>query len=512
MIGRLRNSCDQCSDCKLRCDGEKPTCRRCSHRNRPCFYSHARPAGRPPRHKIQSPNRNQSNIVTSTGNDIEIVPIREMTPTSSGPTVLSVSPLPAFRSDISDQHWFEMSESIHGDPLPSSDSILDYTDFTFVDTGVMDDDQFCPPDTDMMEKLQKQISLSHWTTNQGQDISFSAGVITPPFISEGLESAGERPLATPERYARTLKTRTSPTATRHEPTFASQDIQLRQLDKSFEELLNESEVHALVVGMTSSSAHYGGSTCGPDSCRQPCDVAHADYMETGWRCRCTILLSRLQLIISHPIASGLGGPVPLDLALFVEQAMQEAHEAIARCTMCRESSSSTPNLVILCLVADWLVNSLQGTLKRELDANIMTKMSSASTPSPDMHRSASRQKHTDSMLSSPSLDTDSVLRVGFWVVCQEAWAICIRALLKNRVMKIDGMLRRIISESWGLSNKATINFIARTAGDMAQITHGKVEALLGMIELWAPGRRQDGLFNQVNRRGLTPNYCDGQHP
>ncbi|KAK1994718.1 hypothetical protein LX36DRAFT_660302 [Colletotrichum falcatum] len=55
---RLRNSCDCCTQLKLKCDQKKPSCNRCIQRRRNCVYSQVRKAGRPPkvRNKHRRPN------------------------------------------------------------------------------------------------------------------------------------------------------------------------------------------------------------------------------------------------------------------------------------------------------------------------------------------------------------------------------------------------------------------------------------------------------------------------
>ncbi|WDK20014.1 hypothetical protein CGRA01v4_11301 [Colletotrichum graminicola] len=55
---RLRNSCDCCTQLKLKCDQKKPSCNRCIQRRRECVYSQVRKAGRPP--KVQKNLRRSS--------------------------------------------------------------------------------------------------------------------------------------------------------------------------------------------------------------------------------------------------------------------------------------------------------------------------------------------------------------------------------------------------------------------------------------------------------------------
>lgn len=46
---KLRDSCDKCSASKVRCNKQKPTCRRCEKLGYPCVYSPVRRVGRPSR-------------------------------------------------------------------------------------------------------------------------------------------------------------------------------------------------------------------------------------------------------------------------------------------------------------------------------------------------------------------------------------------------------------------------------------------------------------------------------
>lgn len=48
---RLRSSCNACTDAKIGCTKEKPTCSRCARRDEVCVYAPARRAGRPNRHR-----------------------------------------------------------------------------------------------------------------------------------------------------------------------------------------------------------------------------------------------------------------------------------------------------------------------------------------------------------------------------------------------------------------------------------------------------------------------------
>ncbi|KAJ5435518.1 hypothetical protein N7445_006403 [Penicillium cf. griseofulvum] len=54
---KLKGSCDVCSTSKLRCDKQKPSCRRCTNLGHPCTYSPARRAGRPHRVRQESSKR-----------------------------------------------------------------------------------------------------------------------------------------------------------------------------------------------------------------------------------------------------------------------------------------------------------------------------------------------------------------------------------------------------------------------------------------------------------------------
>lgn len=45
----LKKSCQSCNTAKLKCNGHRPQCARCSRRGTPCVYAPAKPVGRPPR-------------------------------------------------------------------------------------------------------------------------------------------------------------------------------------------------------------------------------------------------------------------------------------------------------------------------------------------------------------------------------------------------------------------------------------------------------------------------------
>ncbi|KAK4212270.1 hypothetical protein QBC37DRAFT_375246 [Rhypophila decipiens] len=49
----LRKTCQYCNIAKLKCDGHRPQCARCSRRGTACLYAPSKPVGRPPRRPTQ---------------------------------------------------------------------------------------------------------------------------------------------------------------------------------------------------------------------------------------------------------------------------------------------------------------------------------------------------------------------------------------------------------------------------------------------------------------------------
>lgn len=49
MTSPLKKSCQSCNMAKLKCNGHRPQCARCSKRGTPCVYALSKPVGRPPR-------------------------------------------------------------------------------------------------------------------------------------------------------------------------------------------------------------------------------------------------------------------------------------------------------------------------------------------------------------------------------------------------------------------------------------------------------------------------------
>ncbi|KAI5364372.1 hypothetical protein J4E82_011513 [Alternaria postmessia] len=58
---RLRGSCDFCTQSKLRCNKNKPSCRRCTIQQQPCVYSVARRTGRPPKRPRKANDGQEAN-------------------------------------------------------------------------------------------------------------------------------------------------------------------------------------------------------------------------------------------------------------------------------------------------------------------------------------------------------------------------------------------------------------------------------------------------------------------
>ncbi|KAI1495874.1 hypothetical protein F5X99DRAFT_425536 [Biscogniauxia marginata] len=507
MTGRIRSSCDQCSKSKLKCGGEKPICHRCSCRNRPCSYSQIRSAGRPRRARA-SPTMASGDVSEVVEGNSQPISTRRGSPSAASTVSLHPSTI-ADVSELSDHFDFNMTESTLDsesfnfdtlDPLLGGTTILDCTEPEAVNTSHRDPIQDDLQDQGTLAQPQSLTLLPTLAVDQEQSLSFSIGDEFSSITIAGLESAFDLSMSSYQHCDSAMGLRQSSKVASEHLSFPPTQAPRNHLRIYFEELLNDTKTCTMLERLIDPVACQNRTNFDPNTRGRLFDTTDADGLITSFVCRCTMLLNRLQIIAMHPELSPSSKLIPLDLALFTEEALQETEQEMAGCAVC-SSSPLSANKVILCLVADWVVNCLQGILERELNTSTTAKARCLQMSSLG-HQGASKgewmEQQRGANKATPSIDRKNILRVGTWVVCKEFWTPCVSMLLSRRISRLRRMLCKIGAENFDLLQRAAPSVTTRTASDMASMVRCKIDLLSGMIEIWASGFRCESLHSCQN--------------
>ncbi|KAL6153499.1 hypothetical protein ACJQWK_11147 [Exserohilum turcicum] len=94
---KYRLACDSCQHSKIRCDQERPKCRRCAKKGIECVYSPARRAGRP---RTRNNSKNSNSVENSGSASVkgDSVPTKEPAMATSAPGWMSPFPPPSMLS------------------------------------------------------------------------------------------------------------------------------------------------------------------------------------------------------------------------------------------------------------------------------------------------------------------------------------------------------------------------------------------------------------------------------
>ena len=473
---RLRNSCDQCAHSKIKCGSERPNCRNCCRRNRSCSYSYIRQAGRPRRAWPPRLNTGNYEPPESIGDDAATVSPGQYRPRSASSTS-STTPAIAVAPDNSNQLNYEQPEAVLAGKSLQYDGYGGYNnlfsgdlplEITGLRLGLMDSlapTQIQHPiSTDYLGSMPIESELLMAfdlpTHNQrNEDISMSIG-----------QSATVAGQCTPISH----------------PDFDSY-----HLEQCFNELLDNSRINNVVDHMVNPQLPSKCILCSSESYDRCLHTRVNDDMGVAHLCQCPTLLNRLYVIVMDPRLSQSAKLIPLDLILFLEQALQDTKEAISRCTICASSRLPSGNGITLCLAADWVANCIRRTLEFEIDSFTGTRTPCSSLVCLE-HQSAKqgdlmehrRGDATNTTPPLPSVDPRNSLQVGRWHAPKEAWTLCVSVILTSRIKRLQQMLFNVGTESLGLADGESLTAAAKVGNEMAKDIHSKAEILLGMVKSW----------------------------
>ena len=473
---RLRNSCDQCAHSKIKCDGGRPNCRNCCRRDRSCSYSYVRQAGRPRRAGPPRPNTGNYEPTESIGDDAATVSPGQYRPRSASDTS-STTPAIATAPDISNQLNYDQPEAVLDGKTLYYDGYDGYNslfrsdlplEITGLRLGLMD--SLAPT------QIQHPISTDYLSS--------------VPIESE-LLMAFDLPTHNQRNEDISMSIGQSSTVVGQGTPLSHQAVDGHHLEQCFKELLDNSRINNIVDHMVNPQLNGKCTSCSSESHDRCFHTRVNDDIGVAHLCQCPTLLNRLYVIVMDPRLSQPAKLIPLDLILFLEQALQDTKEAIRRCTICTSSRLPSGHGITLCLAADWVANCLRRTLDYEIDTFTGTRMPCSSWGCLE-HQGAKQgelmEPHfgntTNATPPLPSLDPRNSLQVGRWNAPREAWTLCVSVLLTSRIKRLQKMLFNVGTESLDPADGASQTAATKVGNEMAKDIHGKAEILLGMVKTW----------------------------
>lgn len=403
------------------------------------------------------------------------------TASPSSPVITVAPALPSVSSYDQLEEILYGSDSHYGDhdyhhtSLPEADLALEHTAVDFLDSSANNS-----------HVLQHSLSADYLAlARMGAHLSMNIDNIVPNETHEGAFESIEQSLV----------------ATNQSTPLSPPPSDSSQLEQGLKGLLDDSRLSSIVDGMINSPLQGRCLTCVTELRGQCFHAAAAVYDgsdENAQLCRCPTMLNKLYLIVMDPKLSHSNTKLlPLDLTLFLEQALQNTVEAIKHCTVC-SSSALAANGITLCIAADWIANNIQATIESEI--NIFTgrkqtqdslwrgccpeqrSMEMGAAREQGQHHSNCTTNHTT---VPPSLDARNSLRIGIWSASGESWALCVSAILARRINRMRKMLSAVdgddmIEDAEMVTNTTTV----KAKREMAKDIRTRADLLLGMVKTW----------------------------
>ncbi|KZL83294.1 transcription activator for actt3 gene [Colletotrichum incanum] len=459
---RLRNSCDFCTQSKLKCDQGKPSCNRCLRRQQECIYSRVKKSGRPS--KGRSRHESSSWETRSTDDGIRPMPLvlsprdtvldsidctrdvtatqlsKDQTPPLSAGDIREVEDIECFGRGASQRGLALESCSAHHDIDILLEGNLDLD--SHLDDIAFDIDDMFTLNTARPRTLQPLNTNEALPDPPIEKHGSTAGTDSTQNLADSCSTRSFR--ADVAREIGSHNTRQPSWGSNSETENFGHEPELDRHDKCFDTSTTTS----------AESQESGNHRSRPRSIRS---TESAFPTPNKSLCRCFSSVSRLHM--SMQSSTQPDELVPLDLLLHIEDSIDQAQEIIQNCRDCRPQSSHL--MVMLCTVIDWVVENLTKTLSGGV----------SSGGSSQSYKQAS-----------------SMLQVGRSTLQDDVWNTCMYELLKNRLRRItrivNGMSRIASKEPDNESVYFDPNSMSKALRIMGYGIRYKLEYLLGMIELW----------------------------
>lgn len=459
---RIRSSCDQCANAKIRCDSKRPMCLNCCRRDRSCKYSILRQSGRPRRvtsaQDNEGTNKEPVKRAEKDARTIAAGQHRASTTTIVSSSSPSSSAVAVAAPDlISNSRYVKTQATLDRE-------VLNYADHDQC-TGSLDTNA----NVDFLDSLD--LIPEHYFASASTETDFPMDIYnavhnrayedTFTNIEQSLTSADQ---STPRSYSPTDSSR------------VEQDVQSPHED---------SRIISSVNGTVNSPLYHRCLRCITELrelCPHPTSY---DGSDDDQPCRCPTMISKLYIVVMDPKLSRPTETLPLDLVLFLEQALHNTFETMTHCDTCASSILSSANGITMCIVAEWIANGIQVALQAEIDKLASKKRPHSLWNCPERHAMDQHRSNTSHFLTAPpSLDVRNSVRIGMWSASSDAWALCVSAILARRIKRMQHMFSTLDGSSTEVGQMENNTTPARANREMAKDISARAGILLGMAKSW----------------------------
>jgi Fungal Zn(2)-Cys(6) binuclear cluster domain len=443
---RLRSSCDFCTEAKLKCSQDRPTCRRCLKRGRrDCTYSQVRRPGRPPKlSAITNTTFEDTRIASQSSDRASSKP--DMMPTPNMPHASQTATPTHIDTDCS---HFPSLEPSGGSPSESNSGGGTVSIITAGD----DIEQLLggPFDSDFFDNIVTQ----DWTQLCGE------GSIQGPEAYAFDNVQGYLPFVeSPASYSRISNTTNCPGPNAWLPEISQmQRERLRpsSLGRSPTTRLSQNDIETVVASLLQTPIQDNGQSTGD----RP-------------QCKCPRLLGELVKFTNQSDRSSISSRPPdpsLDLLFAIEQFTFSTKGAVSEC---RDCSLGSPYIaIIICTTMDWVLESLGRHLRHGSFLD-----DSRPVPSVEAERGGDLGSIHAAWHRTPSTSSTALLSIGELSLADEVSRECIIELLKLRLRRIVRVVKDILVDI--RKSKNTLSEVVRCSAK--DVSH-KAESMFGMIEL-----------------------------
>ncbi|MCJ1391689.1 hypothetical protein MMC18_004554 [Xylographa bjoerkii] len=490
---KLRNSCDACQEAKLKCNKEKPSCRRCLCHRQPCVYSPLRRIGRPrkpagaqsttktskPHAETREEHRTAATATPAVAPDND----GRVSPNQLDPTVAPPSS-PRFFDDADQRLW-----------LPSDGaSMFGATNTHFDLTATLNDDfdAFTTHDPigqdfqDMesfFDNTQDTLHAKRMPASYNAMLDLPLPVLDklPSYEKVGGPLDGDSILGHGRRYQEGTNTHGSNSGstsgfTPIASSLGSADVDMDTISSDDWPSTNPrtmqppSKSRSINMKATNNTSFRSGSgTSPPSSSRGPCNNV----------CYAALTQQLAHLNEQFPESS----QPSIDLILQVERQTRSNKDKVLSCAACLSNRSS---LLLLSMIVERVMQMLETISEFKPPATLNKQFQRTKTLPFERARNGAVsftgnfQAPFPGIGSCPSPKTDCLLHIGGFEIDDDTKSVFVKRLLRFRLNRFAVMLTEV--EQATNTNRKDCNY--KAAESMVRDVYQRLELLRGMVELW----------------------------
>ncbi|UZP40451.1 hypothetical protein NXS19_008267 [Fusarium pseudograminearum] len=201
-------------------------------------------------------------------------------------------------------------------------------------------------------------------------------------------------------------------------------------------------------------------------------------------CTCPSRIMRLQLIAIQPGLAQDCSSIQIDAAFFIEEAVQDTYRDMVECRKC--TSIKLPGVMFsVLLVLDWVMTRIHVIL----DDNPDTTTTRPNRPLPSTlwaEEPLGRQPQVGMGRSRHSLTLymSNKISIGKWSLPYSCWRPCLAKLIQIRLKRIQRLVHEIRAQQSRGPDSKNLNHATDALEHFITSIEGKIDMLLGMVEVW----------------------------